>query len=649
MYVVTLFKSVISFLDGTTLHSGLGYTFGEKQEDLSKEKLDFLRKELEDVELVINDEMSMISSDHFYELHRRLMKIFESKDDFGGRALFMVGDLLQMPPVKGKMIFTEPKAYKSKVLKEMKDENEMPVMDLWEKLDTVVLKTNFRQGEGNPWTEQLNRIRVGQQTPQDIEELQCRVINPGEYKLLTKSEYEDAIHLFFTNLEVKNHNDYKLNTLDSDLIVIDAICDVPSGSGYKPQINEWGLIDQTNFSMHLELKVGARVMIVWNVNIADKLVNGTFGTVIDILFKDTGEVETIIVAVDNPEAGLEQRKEFKSISEKYTDPKGCPIFKTSMEYNIGLKRRGARNGTQNHGAKVKVTQYPLRLAWGCTGHKVQGVSIKKGTDVVAHFHKRLPPGLGYTMMSRAEAKDNLFLENFDPKKLRPNPEALLEDEKLQERSIVPSYENMSFSFFILNIRSLSKHFVDLKNDMFAQKSDHICVVETWIEPDAFDISNLFQLPEKAFDHASVARGKGCGIFSPVSKFNKNSNTKVIQQEYQLLSVVDGDIQLIIVYLSDKSPKKEVAEVMQNMIRPDMITIIAGDFNFDRSEKNELSKFLDTIKLDNLVTQPTHDGGRIIDHFYVPKYLKDRFTLTFHSPYYSDHDALCVKFERGNKP
>ena len=51
-----------------------------------------------------------------------------------------------------------------------------------------------------------------------------------------------------------------------------------------------------------------------------------------------------------------------------------------------------------------------------------------------------------------------------------------------------------------------------------------------------------------------------------------------------------------------------------------------------------------MKLENLVTQPTHDKGRIIDHFYVPKDLKDKFKLTIHSPYYSDHDALCVKFE-----
>ena len=63
---------------------------------MGKEKLDRLKKELEEVEVVVVDEMSMISSDHFYHFHKRLCQIFDSKDDFGGRALLMVGDIMQL-------------------------------------------------------------------------------------------------------------------------------------------------------------------------------------------------------------------------------------------------------------------------------------------------------------------------------------------------------------------------------------------------------------------------------------------------------------------------------------------------------------------------------------------------------------------------
>ena len=87
------------FLGGTTFHSGIGFKWGNVQLPLAEEKLDNLKKQLEFVEVVIVDEMSMVSADDLYNLNTRLQEIFDSKDDFGGRALLLVGDLLQLPPV----------------------------------------------------------------------------------------------------------------------------------------------------------------------------------------------------------------------------------------------------------------------------------------------------------------------------------------------------------------------------------------------------------------------------------------------------------------------------------------------------------------------------------------------------------------------
>ena len=64
---------------------------------------------MEHVEAVIVDEMSMVSSDYLYNLHKRMMELFDSKDDFGGRSLMLVGDLLQLPPVRATSIFNTPK------------------------------------------------------------------------------------------------------------------------------------------------------------------------------------------------------------------------------------------------------------------------------------------------------------------------------------------------------------------------------------------------------------------------------------------------------------------------------------------------------------------------------------------------------------
>ena len=129
--------------------------------------------------------------------------------------------------------------------------------------------------------------------------------------------------------------------------------------------------------------------------------------------------------------------EFKYISEEYEEQKGCPFFQSSTEYYIDCKSRSARKEGKTHGVKCKITQFPLMLAWDTTGHKVQGVTIKKGTNVVIYGHKRMPYFLMYVMLSRADEKENVYLENFDPKQIKADPQALEEDAKLDARSVVP--------------------------------------------------------------------------------------------------------------------------------------------------------------------------------------------------------------------
>ena len=198
--------------------------------------------------------MSMISVDNLYYINQRMMDIFDSKDDFGGRALILVGDVLQLPPVMGRPIFSEPKMLKNRILKNMKNKHDEAIGDLWQNLQVVVLKRNFRQGEGDPWTELLNRARVGESTDEDI-----KLLRSKKHTLLSKEQYDLATHLFYTNPEVLEHNTHMLNTMPSELIEIEAKVDVPKGSGYTPKVNAWGLIDQTNYTVHLELKMGARV------------------------------------------------------------------------------------------------------------------------------------------------------------------------------------------------------------------------------------------------------------------------------------------------------------------------------------------------------------------------------------------------------
>ena len=148
------------------------------------------------------------------------------------------------------------------------------------------------------------------------------------------------------------------------------------------------------------------------------------------------------------------------------------------------------------------------------------------------------------------------------------------------------------------------------------------------------------MSERSFQHALYGKGKGCGIYSTSSKII-NRIEKHIEEKYQLLSIVDVDlnVQLVLVYCSSDCPFPEL--VVKELLLPEVYNIITGDFNFDRSEVNDLTRYVTESKLVQLVNSPTHNGGRTIDHCYVPEDIKDKVKLKQYSPYYSDHDALCI--------
>ena len=98
----------------------------------------------------------------------------------------------------------------------------------------------------------------------------------------------------------------------------------------------------------------------------------------------------------------------------------------------------------------------------------------------------------YVMFSRAQTLEQIYVENFT-KTIKANEKSLLENTNLVNRSIVPSYRNNHFSIFMVNIQSLENKIVDLTNDIYASKSDHVCVVETWLKKNK---KNNLNIPDR---------------------------------------------------------------------------------------------------------------------------------------------------------
>ena len=78
------------------------------------------------------------------------------------------------------------------------------------KFEYINLEINHRQGEDKEYADMLNRIRVGQETPEDFKRLAERV---RDEKNLDIKREKDALYIFGTNKKVNQMNERRLNTL----------------------------------------------------------------------------------------------------------------------------------------------------------------------------------------------------------------------------------------------------------------------------------------------------------------------------------------------------------------------------------------------------------------------------------------------------
>ena len=95
-------------INGNTVHSGLHIHCRVKLLPLNDSNKAELRNKYSEVDLAIIDEISMFSSQLFYQIHKRLNEIFSPGQDvpFGGKSVLVCGALCQLPPVPAKPVFT---------------------------------------------------------------------------------------------------------------------------------------------------------------------------------------------------------------------------------------------------------------------------------------------------------------------------------------------------------------------------------------------------------------------------------------------------------------------------------------------------------------------------------------------------------------
>ena len=610
-------------IDGLTVCSAFKFKFGDNHIPLDAKNRTSYQDTLSHLQLVIIDEMSMVKADDLYKIDMRLKEIKSNFDeDFGGVSILLLGDLMQLQPVRGRWIFDKPR--NSCWM------NRYETDGLWDLFSPYILHENHRQGEDKDYADLLNRLRLGQQTEEDIQRIRTRIVES-----FPNNVPEDALMIYGKNEPVANFNNQKMELLEGHAYRCEA--KHLNNPGWKRRINKHGQIGDTQFQQELILKVGARVMLIYNVRTNDGLTNGACGVIVAIeTSKDNCEkIETLIISFDQVSTGKQLRSENPRITQKYGE-RATPIKRISFEYSVG-------DLSKQHSAKVKLIQFPVKLAWAITAHKVQGQTIKDPRPVGMDLQSTFASAQSYVMLGRTENINQIHLAKFDNSKLKVDGKSLKENESLEKRAAealkADSWISLEDTFRLssLNIRSLHSHFADLEVDFSLLRSDVIALTETWC---------LTEPPElEGYNSIHVLAGRGQGISLFIRKEHKVSGKPKIfnAQNIQIIRVNFKNLTLVVVYRSPSFNSQDLLiNELLNILPKKGPTIVVGDFNIHPKEQNsyfvQLLAKMTSKGFNQHIDKPTHRDGNILDHMYVREIEMSGWH--FYHPYYSDHDAIC---------
>ena len=443
-------------ISGTTLHSAFSFSFGSNYESLSDKKRDMKRNELKNLKFLIVDEISMIDSDMLYKIHLRLGEIkLKPHELFGGVAVFLFGDILQLRPVRSNYIFEKPKNDKF-TFTFIND-------SIWKRFKPVILRTNHRQGENQTYAELLNRIRIGKTMKSDLQTLRERVINRS-LSLIPK----DVLFVTSTNAAVNDYNEYCLQNLPGDEQHSLAIVERFEKIIDNPKLEKGTLnVKNSPLKYDFRFKIGAKVMVTYNIDISDGLINGAFGEIVDYEEHDN-KISMIYVEFDDPNVGEKLRKSLGQNQQI----KRTPIKRIEFPYR-----------ENSHVASGRVIQFPLRLAFSSTIHKIQGITVKSPKSLVIDIDSSLEAAQSYVMLSRVqELSQILIYGEFKDNKIRHCPKALEEEMSLAENAMI-SFTNVSSENIILsclNVYSLKRNIDILKKQIKNFSENIILLQETWL-------------------------------------------------------------------------------------------------------------------------------------------------------------------------
>jgi ATP-dependent DNA helicase PIF1 len=323
------------------------------------------------VNYIIIDEMSMVGHRMLGLIDMRLRpQAFpeHSNEPFGGRSVIMFGDFGQLPPVLDLPMYT-------KISRDPLSNNGFAAYNLFRevyKLDVIQRQSGNSQ-EQRDFRELLLRLCNGESTLANWMMLTTRF--EGNLSMKERNRFCKSTFILPKWTDVNAVNISQLRSLNVPVAKILAVHTGGSEAKKADPDTVRGLEAQ------VLLARGARIMLTANLWIEAGLVNGSMGTVQDILFKEDQGPPFLPIAV--------------LIS--FENYKGPTI--TSLEgIEVVPITPIRRTWEGNSGIICSCLQVPVRLTWAITVHKSQGLTMQNA--VIDLGNKEFTAGLSFVAMSR---------------------------------------------------------------------------------------------------------------------------------------------------------------------------------------------------------------------------------------------------------
>lgn len=427
---------------GKTIYAYAGWTPDDKRKTIRQLEAratgGWIRRRLRRTDVLIIDEISMVENELLERLHYVMVSARNDDRPFGGVQLVFTGDFCQLGPVKPWehcMKCGQPREVliprsEYQCANEQCDNYEVVVgeYEKWAfhseqfvqaQFEFVLLTTVYRQNEED-FKRILFRLWLG------------KVLTSADQKLLTDhpTNIRLAVKLRSTKREVAMINSTELERLRGLTVNYDARDNFLWNEDHRNlerkgersrEDNKIIALQHHRYEPLLELRVGAPVLLLINLDIDNGLVNGSRGKVVG--FKphniaqlprprvrmerernDNNDLSERAVAEFTPTLGgdysllrYEEIKRFIGDADQAIWP--IVEFDNGVVQTIYADCSVTELGDDEPYSLLLRTQIPLHLAWAITIHKSQGMTL---SEVEVNLSKTFEAGQEYVALSRAK-------------------------------------------------------------------------------------------------------------------------------------------------------------------------------------------------------------------------------------------------------